>query len=81
MLNPGPFSINILASATPMRIQGHHDYLPLAGKRAEKMEGHPRKGFISQALKLQIILPPTLHSLQLSHMAHLTAGEAGKCIL
>lgn len=46
MLNPGPFSINILALPTPMRIQGHRDYLPLAGKRGENIEGHPREGFI-----------------------------------
>lgn len=49
--------------------------------KAGKMESHSREGFISQALKLRTALPPMLHSLELSHMAHLTAGEVGTCML
>lgn len=43
--------------------------------------GAPWESFTSQALMWHTALPLTFHSLELSHMAHPTAGEAGKCTL
>lgn len=49
--------------------------------KEEKHGGSPMGGFMSQAWTWHPALPTSFHSPELSHMAHLTAGGAGKCSL
>lgn len=77
--NQEPKPLTPMTHHLQQSFQGHHDY-PVSSRQTEKnMEAHPWASFWSQPLMWHTALLPTFHSLKLSHMAHLTAGETGKC--
>lgn len=74
-----PVSFKLMASPAAPRIP-RLPWLPASSwQKGGSTESPPGEGFGSQVMKLHTGLPHTLHSLELGHMAHLTAAGPGKC--
>lgn len=73
-------SFNLTAHHLKRGLQGHHDYLPQAGKGGKTWRVTHGRVYES-GMDVAPALPTSFHSPELSHMAPLTAGGAGKCSL